>query len=213
MTSTELHIFGTGGHARDLAELASACGYVPVLVARSASEAEGCAADDRIVVEGEGLFREALIAAIGIGDNAARERTATKLAGKATFPNLVHPEATLGRGLRERLERVVGTMIFAGVRTTGNVRIGSFCTVNLNASISHDGMLEDFVNLSPGAVIAGNVIVGRGAWIGAGAVVNQGTDDAPRLIGSGAMVGSGAVVVADCDANSTYVGVPARKLA
>lgn len=213
MTPNDLYIFGTGGHARDLAELAAACGHVPVFVARNAHEANRALATDRIVIEDEALFHYDLTAAIGIGDNAARERAAVDLAGRARFPTLVHPDATLGRGLREILEEAQGTMIFAGVRTSGNVRIGSFCTLNLNATVSHDGLLEDFVNLSPGAVVTGNVHIQRGAWIGAGVVVNQGADDAPRVIGSRARIGSGAVVTSDCEANGTYVGVPAKKIA
>ena len=51
-----------------------------------------------------------------------------------------------------------------------------------------------------------------GAWIGAGALINQGNYEAKTMIGENTMIGSGAVVVGDCEANSVYAGVPARKI-
>jgi acetyltransferase-like isoleucine patch superfamily enzyme len=51
------------------------------------------------------------------------------------------------------------------------------------------------------------VVVGRGAYIGAGAMILQGV-----IIGECAAVGAGAVVVEDIPAHSVAVGVPARVL-
>ena len=51
------------------------------------------------------------------------------------------------------------------------------------------------------------VIRGRG-----GAAVNHGTPERKIAIGAGCTIGSGAVVIGDCEPNSVYVGVPARKI-
>ena len=56
-----------------------------------------------------------------------------------------------------------------------------------------------------GGCLCGDVRVGFGAHVGAGATVLQGIS-----IGKNAMVAAGAVVVKDVKAGSTVIGVPAR---
>lgn len=106
----------------------------------------------------------------------------------------------------------VGTLVFAGVRMGSNVRVGAFCTFNLNSTVSHDCEIGDFANLSPGANVAGNVRIEEDAWIGTGVAVNQGSAYRKLTIGARAVIGSGAVVLGDCDPDGVYVGVPARKI-
>ena len=54
-----------------------------------------------------------------------------------------------------------------GARTA----VGRFVHVNRSASVGHDNSLEDFATIGPGGVLAGHVRVGRGAFVGAGAVL------------------------------------------
>ncbi|RYD81274.1 MAG: hypothetical protein EOP61_43080 [Sphingomonadales bacterium] len=150
--------------------------------------------------------------AIGIGDNRTRAAVATRLRGSLRFPSLIHPDAGFGRGSRGFADAAIGAAVFAGVRATNNVRFGDFAIVNLSATLSHDVELGDFASVSPGANIAGNVRVGEGALIGVGAAINQGDDLCKLGVGAWTVIGSGAVVTRDCEANSVYVGVPARKI-
>lgn len=209
---TPLFILGTGGQARDVAEVASAAGYRPVFVTCDRSVIESWALDDEVVLEDEALARVAERFAIGIGDNRRRASIAARLRGSLRFPTLIHPDTSFGRGQREAAAAAAGSVLFAGVRVTTNVSIGDFCSVNLNATLSHDVELGDFVSVSPGASIAGNVRVGEGALIGAGAAVNQGDDTRKLQIGAWTAIGSGAVVTRDCEPHAVYVGVPARKM-
>lgn len=206
-----LFILGAGGQARDVAEIADALGYRPIFVTRDASVIAGWMSDDEIVLESEALSQTEDFA-IGIGDNRVRADVATRLRGTRRFPALLHPDTSFGRGQRERAAASEGTLVFAGVRVTANVSIGSFCSINVNATLSHDVELGNFVSISPGANIAGNVRVGEGALVGVGAAVNQGDDSRKLEIGAWTVVGSGAVVTRDCAPNSIYVGVPARKI-
>lgn len=51
------------------------------------------------------------------------------------------------------------------------------------------------------------VRIGDGSWLGTGATVLGGV-----TIGEGVIVAAGAVVTKDCESNSLYAGVPARKI-
>jgi sugar O-acyltransferase (sialic acid O-acetyltransferase NeuD family) len=210
--STPVFILGAGGHARDIADIADAVGYRPVFVTRDRALIAGWAGGDReIAHEDEAIAHPREDFVLGIGDNRTRAAVAARLE-HLSFRTLIHPETSFGRGSRAAVESSPGTVVFAGVRMTNNLRIGKFCTINLGATLSHDVELGDFANISPGAHVAGNVRIGEGAWIGIGVAINQGTDNVKLEIGAWTTVGSGAVVVNSCDANATYVGVPARKI-
>ena len=79
------------------------------------------------------------------------------------------------------------------------------CIVNTAAIVEHDCVLEEGVEIGPGATLCGRVHVGANTWIGAGAVVR------PRVrIGRNVIIGAGAVVVSDMPDGVIAVGVPAR---
>lgn len=209
--SRRLFILGTSGHARDVAGVADALGWQPVFVTHDTNVRDKWTSSDEIEIESAVVDCPNAEFAMGIGDNSTRARLAVKYGG-LRFPALIHPDTSFGRGQRSVVEAARGTIVFAGVRFTSNIRVGEFCTFNLNATVSHDCEIRDFANLSPGANVAGNVQVGRGAWIGIGAAVNQGSDERKLTIGDNTVIGSGAVVTGDCEPDSVYVGVPARKI-
>jgi sugar O-acyltransferase (sialic acid O-acetyltransferase NeuD family) len=207
-----LGIFGTSGWAREVADVAEALGFTPFFVARDASEATGVPPGFRVILEGEVETGTAAPFAIGIGDNKVREKVAHRFEGKLHFPPLLHPSATFGIGSRAVVEAQPGVVVCAGVRMTNNLRIGKFCVFNLNATIGHDVVVEDFVNISPGAHISGYVHIGARSWIGTGATINQGDAHEHLRIGADTMIGSGAAVVRSCDSGAVYVGVPAKRI-
>ena len=99
----------------------------------------------------------------------------------------------------------------AGVRFTTNIECGNFGAYNLNCTVGHDSILSDFVNISPGANISGNVHLKEGADVGTNAVVLQGKTMQDKLvIGRFSVVGAGAVVNRSVDDNLVVAGVPAR---
>ena len=51
------------------------------------------------------------------------------------------------------------------------------------------------------------ITVGTGSWIGAGVIILPGVS-----IGPGSVIAAGSVVTADCEPDSLYAGVPARRV-
>lgn len=139
-------------------------------------------------------------AVIGIGDSHVRARIAESVEAGAP---LVDPLTATGPDLRIG----VGSVVFALASVTTNVTLGKHVHVGRNSAIGHDVVLEDCVSIMPSAVLSGNVRVGRGAYVGTGALVRQGVS-----IGAGATVGMGAVVLRDVEAGTTVVGNPARPI-
>ena len=114
---------------------------------------------------------------------------------------LSHPSAWIGQGV----EIGAGTIVSGGAHITIDVKIGRFCTVNLQCNIGHQAVLDDFVTLGPAVNTSGLVHVHEAADIGTGTTIIPG-----RSIGRGAVIGAGAVVLKDVPDNVTAVGMPAR---
>jgi acetyltransferase-like isoleucine patch superfamily enzyme len=106
-----------------------------------------------------------------------------------------------------------GNIITAGARFTNNIELGNFGIFNLNCTIGHDCIIDDFVNIAPGANISGNVELRKGVYIGTGASVLQGESINKKLvIGEFSTVGAGAVVTKDIEADTIVVGIPAHPI-
>lgn len=208
----KIGIFGSSGMAREVGDIAIELGYVPLFIEKDDHGLQDWDSPFELITESEFIRCSGLPCVVGIGQGAIRRKIVTRFSAKRIFPNLIHPSATFGSGQKESLEQQYGVVVCAGVRFTNNIKVGNFTIFNLNTTISHDSLVEDFVTVSPGATILGNVHIKSGAWIGAGAVVNQGSNESKLIVGENSVIGSGAVVVKDCDPNSTYVGVPARRI-
>jgi sugar O-acyltransferase (sialic acid O-acetyltransferase NeuD family) len=156
------------------------------------------------------LAKEGYRFVIGLGDNKLRKKIFEKYS-HLSFPNIVHPTASLGVNECEELNEKMGNIITAGVRLTNNIKLGNFGLFNLNCTIGHDCVIEDFVNIAPGANISGNVLLKEGSYIGTNAVVLQGGSIEKKIsIGAFSTVGAGAVVIQDVCDYSTVIGIPAK---
>ncbi len=100
-----------------------------------------------------------------------------------------------------------GTIITAGNILTVDIKIGKHVMVNLDCTIGHDTVIEDFCSIMPSANISGNVKLEEGAYIGTGTqIINK------IVIGKYSIIGAGAVVIRDIPARCTAVGVPAKPI-
>ena len=102
---------------------------------------------------------------IGIADSQTRKKIVHKFEKeKISFQTIIHPSVIFSKS--NKIGN--GTIIQAGSIITTNVVIGNHVHVNMNVTIAHDSVIQDFATLSPGAHVNGNTIVGEGTFIGSG---------------------------------------------
>jgi len=105
-----------------------------------------------------------------------------------------------------------GSFIAGMVNVARNASLGRHAQVMTLTSLGHDCTLGDFVTICPSVAISGHVVVEDEAFVGAGAVLVDGTSDHPLRIGRGAFVCAGAVVTKSVPAGARVAGNPARPL-
>ena len=141
---------------------------------------------------------------IAVGNAKTRKLLFDKLKNNLniSFPNLVDPSVILGD-----IDIGKGNIICAGTIITVNVKIKDFTIINLDCTIGHDNIINDFVTIYPSVNVSGNVEIGECTEIGTGTQIIQG-----KNICNNCIIGAGAVVVKNIIKAGTYIGVPAKKL-
>lgn len=215
MTSTQrkhilFGLIGAGGFAREIMPIAA------VKLSRKADLAFVETAPAKAMVNGYDLLSaEAFEAAeygskmfnIAIADSCVRERFAKRLKDLGYTPvSLTAASVTI----YDEVQIGEGAILCANAVLTSNAKIGKFFHANLNSYVAHDCIIGDYVTFAPNVACNGNVHIGDHAYIGTGAILKQGSQEAPRRIGEGAVVGMGAVVTRDVAPYTTVVGNPAR---
>lgn len=146
---------------------------------------------------------------IAIANSQVREKISRQLEQDAIELWSVQADNVV---LMDEVEIAAGTALSPFVSITSNIKIGKCFHANLYSYVEHDCVIGDFVTFAPGVQCNGNIHIHDHAYIGAGAVIKQGTPDQPLIIGRGAVVGMGAVVTKSVPAGVTVVGNPARLL-
>jgi len=209
--SEEILVYGAGGFAREVAWLAGECGNRILAYIDDSPSTHGQRLNDVEVIglpDAVAKFPNAAVA-IGVGNPATRQMLADKVDSVGLrHAVLIHPHVARSRWI----DVGEGTVICAGSTLTTNISIGRHVQVNLHCTIGHDVVMEDFATLAPGVHISGWVHLAKGAYVGTGAVVINGTASQPLVIGEGAVVGASACVVKSVEPRTTVVGVPAKAL-
>lgn len=143
---------------------------------------------------------------IAIGDSQVRERIAN-----AIPPDLAQPFSVIAHNHVSLENNSVGegAILCNFTHITSNATIGRFFHANIYSYVAHDCVIGDFVTFAPGVMCNGHVRIEDHAYIGAGAVIKDGTDR-PLVIGRGAVVGMGAVVTKSVPPGAVVLGNPAR---
>ncbi len=146
---------------------------------------------------------------IAIANSQVREKISIQLEQDAIELWSVQADNAV---LMDEVEIAAGAALSPFASITSNIKIGKCFHANLYCYVEHDCVIGDFVTFAPGVQCNGNIHIHDHAYLGAGAVIKQGTPDQPLVIGRGAVVGMGAVVTKSVPAGVTVVGNPARLL-
>lgn len=203
-TPAKVVVYGAGGHARVVADLALCLGVevvglvddlLPVGTERNGYRVVGPAAwlDGRA---------NDLSVALGIGDNRVRRETFSAcVRARVPTPAFVHPRATVSRSARLG----DGCVVMAGAVINAGAILEPGVIVNTGAVVEHDVHVGEFAHVSPNATLTGGTSLGAFSHLGAGATVIPGV-----VIGKNTIVGAGAVVLTSLADGVVAVGVPAK---
>lgn len=143
-------------------------------------------------------------AVCAVGSAKVRKKIINKLAdSQVRYATLVDPSVIMSKRIRVG----EGSIICAGTIITVDVIIGKHVIVNLDCTLGHDDIINDFVTMYPSVNVSVNVEIGECSELGTGAQIIQGKKIVPNTI-----IGAGAVVVKDIEEKGTYVGSPVRKI-
>lgn len=149
-----------------------------------------------------GADRHAHKLILAVGNNQSRKRLWERVKPLGyELVNAIHPSAQMGRDVLLGS----GTVIMANVAINPGASIGKNVIINTGATVDHDCIIRDYVHISPGAHLAGNVEVGELSHIGIGASIVSGV-----RIGKQSVIGAGAVVIENLPDCVKAVGVPAK---
>nr|QBK86955.1 MAG: hypothetical protein LCMAC103_02970 [Marseillevirus LCMAC103] len=112
-----------------------------------------------------------------VGDNEARKSVVDRRP-HLVWATLAHPSAVVAKSAQIG----PGALICAGCVVQPGAAVAAHCVLNTRSSLDHDSTLGDFVHLGPGSTVCGHVDVGEGVFVGAGAVVKNGTRIAPWCV-------------------------------
>lgn len=198
-------ILGAGGHAKVVAEIVNKMGDNVV----------GFLDDDENIQGNEIYLGKKVLGKIsdidkyndsyvifGIGSNRVRKMISERYNLK--WYTAIHPSAVIANDIKIG----EGTVVMPGVVINPGTRIGKHCIINTSSSLDHDNDIGDFVHISPGAHLAGTVVVKENCWICTGvSIINNITINRNNVIGAGSLVLNDIK-----EENGVYVGAPIRKI-
>lgn len=189
-----MYLYGASGHAKVIIDMMNASGI----------KVDAMFDDDKDINELMSIpvhhrWNGESPVVVSIGNNETRKQIAEKLS--CEFATIIHPSSIISPTVL--IDH--GTVVMQGSIIQSGAKIGKHCIINTGASIDHECIIEDYVHISPKATLCGNVHIGEGAWIGAGAVVIPGV-----RIGRWSTIGAGSVVVCDVPEGAVAFGNPCR---
>lgn len=198
----KLILIGASGHGKVIADIARNNGYSEIAFLDDNKEKTHCGSCPVIGIAADAEKYRDYDFIVSVGNADAREGIQKRLLELGVnVVTLVHPAAVVA----EDVTLGVGTVVMAGAVINPGTVVGNGAIINTCSSVDHDCEISDYVHVSVGAHVAGNVRIGKKSWIGAGATVINNVE-----ITADCMIGAGATVVRSALKKGVYKGVPAR---
>lgn len=146
---------------------------------------------------------------VAISNSMTRE----KITDKCSINNIKFLEARAENVIQ--LDEVFigeGAILSPFVTLTSNIKIGKSFHANIYSYVAHDCIIGDYVTFAPAVKCNGNIKIEDHVYIGTGVIIKQGRPNRPLVIGKGAVIGAGAVVTKNVPAGITVFGNPAIEL-
>lgn len=141
-----------------------------------------------------------------IGSSKIRESIINRvltLCPDIRFATLIDPSVEMSH----LIEIGEGTIICAHNILTVNIVIGKHVIINLDCTVGHDAIINDFATLYPSVNVSGITNIGKCSEMGTGVQIIQG-----KTVGNYSIVGAGAVIIKDIPDKCTAVGSPAKPI-
>lgn len=201
-----LVIFGTGGMGREVADIVARSPRLHHRYKETVFTVDGLSEPVQgiRVIHPDALGPDDELC-LAVGSSADRRMLAARFAGRrfATIVSdhaIISPSAQLGSGA------IVCDFAVVNNSTT----IGDHFLANVYAQVSHDCKLGDHVTLSPKVSCNGWVQIEDEVFVGAGAVIRNGSSACRLSVGARAVIGMGAVVTKDVPSGATAIGTTLR---
>lgn len=202
-------VFGSGGHAKVVAETAQCMG-IDVVGWIDGNREVGEQVHGNFVLGPLDMFPYLLKeypvdgGVVAIGDNWARLQVVRQILDKVPdfkFATLIHPTAYVSHGT----EVHAGSVVFAQSVVQVGAVLQEHCLVNTGATLDHDCRMETGSSLAPGVHVGGHVNIGAYSAVGIGATISHGVQ-----IEAHAVIGAGSVVMNRVPSHVVAYGVPCR---
>lgn len=197
-----LVIFGFGGHARSVADIALALGIRDLIFLEESARANESLFGFPVRKTLDGPLPDGWQGFPASGDNQTRSVQVAAILGRSwPLATLISPTATIGREARISSGCFIGHHAHVGPLSS----IGTASIINTGAVVDHECHVGDYTHVSVNSSVAGRCRLGSFVFLGAGAVVIDKVS-----VGDSITIGAGSVVIKTLVEPGTYVGAPAR---
>lgn len=139
---------------------------------------------------------------LGIGNNNIRYKVAQLILSKSQIIERVIDASAL---ISKTANIGIGVFASKGVLVNAFSKVNDYVILNTGCIIEHECEIDIAAHIAPGAVLAGNVKIGKRTFVGANSVIKQGVE-----IGDDVIIGAGSVILENVSSNSKIVGNPGR---
>lgn len=200
-SSCGLLIFGFGGHARVVADVAWASGISDFCFVDTNARENESFLGFPVVKQWDEDLPEGWQAFSAAGDNVRRQQQCEFIKSLGwSLATLIAPSATIGLGSNIAEGCLIAHQAHVGPMSS----IGKGCIINTGSVVEHESNVGDFTHISVNTTVAGRSVIGDNCFIGAGATVIDGIS-----ICNNVTIGAGSVVIRNIGYSGVYVGTPA----